>query len=1274
MKFLRDTNFQNVPARACLAAACAALFLLTATPVWAQTRRTLRGHVPPDITRLQVVGRLSSTTNLHLATVLPLRREEALTNLLQQIYDPASTHYHEYLTSGQFTEMFGPTEQDYQKVVGFAKAHGLTVDGTHPNRVVLDVSGPVANIEDAFQVTMRVYKHPKENRTFFAPDVEPSVDPDVPLQGISGLDNYVLPHPINLKTKPTSVSQKQDVNAYAATGSGPGNDFIGNDFRAAYAPGVTNNGTGQIIGLFEFGTYSSNSIYVYETNAHLSTSIVITNVSVNGASTTWSGSDDGEQCLDVEMAISMAPGATIMVYEGNNATDILNKMATDNLTKQISVSFGWSPMDASLENTYKQFAAQGQSCYIAAGDSGAEFGPIFPPGDDPYVTIVGGTSITTSGAGGPWQSETTWVGSSGGISTKYAIPSWQQGINMSTNHGSTTMRNVPDVAMQADTDIFFVHTNGLTGTVGGTSAAAPLWAGFTALVNQEAAKQGKSPVGFINPAVYAIGKGTYAAYTNSLHDITTGNSLNGSSPTNYYAFRGYDLCTGWGSPNGSNTINALLGIGTNDFTLYASQVGLSVVRGGVVTTTISVEPMNGFSGSVNLSISGLPGGAAASLSSSSTTSTSLLTLTTSNTATAGSFAVTITGTSGGLTHAITLNLTVVAPIPGTAQVSLSSVYNRAGIYTDGRTFSGGLDAVGYAYSANLLGPAPSWNGVVFTLGPTNALDAVTGTGQTITLPSGQFTTLQMLATAVNGNQNIQTFIVTYMDNSTATFTQRISDWANPQNYSGESTVVNMAYRNNGGGTKDTGTSVNVYGYSFTLDETKTVKSVTLPNNGKVVVLAITLVNDPVVVPLASAYNRTGMYTDGTTFTNNGGIDNGGAAYSATLLGNSQTWNGIMFNLGPANASNVIAGTGQTITLPAGNYSVLRMLATGVQGNQASQTFTVTYADSTTSTFIQSLSDWFTPQNYAGESRAVPMGHRNTSGGAKDNRTFYLYGYSFTLNNGKIVQSIRLPNNGNVIVLAITLIPNWQPTFTTGPFTEPGINAGQAYAGTIATNATDLNGDSLAFAKVSGPPWLAVAGNGALSGTPANANANTNTFVVSATDSGGLSNTATMYIYVNGAPAFTVNPFTPPGISAGQTYSGTIATNAADPNPGDTLTFAKVSGPAWLNVANNGSLSGTPLSADAVFNSFVVSVTDSGGLSGNAAMNITVAAAPPMTSTLSFDGVNLVLNWSGGIAPYQVQMSTNLAATNWINVGALVSGNTITITPSNDAAFYRIIGQ
>ena len=169
--------------------------MMFARPVCAAERQVVHVHLPAAAARLQPLGPMGSSQPLNLAIGLPLRNQEALTNLLQQIYDPASPNYHHFLTPEQFTEQFGPSEQDYRAVIAFAKANGLTVTAEHPNRMLVDVSGSVADIERALHVTMQVYQHPTENRTFYAPDVEPSLDLAVPVLSISGLNNYSLPRP-----------------------------------------------------------------------------------------------------------------------------------------------------------------------------------------------------------------------------------------------------------------------------------------------------------------------------------------------------------------------------------------------------------------------------------------------------------------------------------------------------------------------------------------------------------------------------------------------------------------------------------------------------------------------------------------------------------------------------------------------------------------------------------------------------------------------------------------------------------------------------------------------------------------------------------------------------------------------------------------------------------------------------------------------------------------------------------------------------------------------
>lgn len=177
----------------------------------------------------------------------------------------------------------------------------------------------------------------------------------------------------------------------------------------------------------------------------------------------------------------------------------------------------------------------------------------------------------------------------------------------------------------------------------------------------------------------------------------------------------------------------------------------------------------------------------------------------------------------------------------------------------------------------------------------------------------------------------------------------------------------------------------------------------------------------VPVDLSSAYNVKGIYTDGSSFANAASLDGGGFAYSEATLGSTQLWDGVVFNLGPANQLDVV--TGKTVALPEGKFSSLEILATGVEGGQESQVFTITYADGTSSSVAQSLSDWYASGGYKGESEAVVTPYRLESDGSKDYRAFHLYGYAFPLDSNKMVSSIALPSNQHVLVFALTLVPS-----------------------------------------------------------------------------------------------------------------------------------------------------------------------------------------------------------------------------------------------------------
>jgi hypothetical protein len=561
-KITASARSASTRASAGILLATATLFLCAPGLLLGVQRQVLSGHVPSAAAALLPVGQLPEDRRLNLSIGLPLRNRSALDSLLADLYDPTSPRYHQYLTPDQFAAAFGPTESDYEALIAFVEANGLQVTARHSNRVLLGVSGAVADIEKAFHLTLRTYSHPTEARTFFAPDTEPSLDLSVPVLDISGLSDFELPRPASLRRLPVDEGADGGV---PAGGSGPGGLYRGNDFRHAYAPGVSLNGAGQFVGLLEFDYYYPADIAQYRTETGI-LNVPLIDVFLDGAPAV-AGGNNIEVALDIEVAMAMAPGlSAVIVYDGGSGgvgNDILNRMATDNLAKQLSASWTF-PCNATTDQILQQFAAQGQAYFNASGDGGANTGVLRPPTDRPFVISVGGTTLTSAGTGGAWVSETSWNwnstgggtnGTGGGVSTVYTIPSWQVGIaSMATNGGSITMRNVPDVAMIADA-IYVVYNNGLTTSVGGTSASSPLWAAYAAIINQQAVSFGQPPVGFINPAVYALGNGP--GYLTNFHDITTGNNTNAANPTKFFATATYDLCTGWGSPVGPATINAL---------------------------------------------------------------------------------------------------------------------------------------------------------------------------------------------------------------------------------------------------------------------------------------------------------------------------------------------------------------------------------------------------------------------------------------------------------------------------------------------------------------------------------------------------------------------------------------------------------------------------------------------------------------------------------------------------------------------------------------------
>jgi Pro-kumamolisin, activation domain len=1099
-----------------------------------QQRRALPTHLAAPATE-PAVGPVQTEQSIRFGLTLPLRSRAALEALLQEQRDPSSPHYRQYLTAQQFLQQYGPTQADYDSVIAFAKSQGFTVTHTYANRLLVNVSGSATNINKTFAVKMQVHQRTAQTGKYYAPDVEPSVDSSLPILSVEGLSTRDLPHPMLVHAK-TVLSD--------TTGSGQSGQFLGSDIRAAYAPGVTLDGEGQTVGLVELGPYNLSDVQMYFTAVNQSLKVPIYNVllDVDGicsGTPSSGGCDDGEEVIDIQQAISMAPGLSgLIVYEaygsGSDALTAFAQAASDDTAKQLSLSFGFGGTPATqpgYEQVFMELAAQGQNLFIASGDSGANVGDVGYPGNSPNVTDVGGTDLTTAGAGGPWVSETAWIGSGGGWSTQSPIPSYQTPVITSSNQGSPSSRNIPDVAMEANTDNFFCANGSCQGGIGGTSLSAPRWAGFLALANEQA---NGNPIGFLNPIYYSLGQ--TSTYPNVFHDIAEGDNFNQGSPNLFQAVPGYDLTSGWGSPNGQSMLDALAPGSQSsapNFALTASPVSVSLTPGSSATATVTVMPQAGFSGTVDLTATpiGAPAGVSVTLGNSTLTGAGQTTLSVTTTAATpgGNFVVAVAGVSGGLSHtayvelslpdfalqaspttiylnqlgkasdtisldaingfanSVALSLsglppgvtgtfsprttaststlalagTVTAPttsgaaltltgtsggttrtVPSLAVavsaatgdcglgtlVDLASSFNVTAIRQDHTTFTdGGLDGSGFAYSATLLGTARVLNGIRFKLGAANVLDAVYGAGQTIALPQGHFNTLQLLATGIDGNQSGQSIAVTYTDGTATQVTQSFSDWFSPSVDVNEGEAVAMAYRNTATGQPDS-RQFNLYGYTLVLDAGKTVKSLTLPNNRAVVVLAATLSLQTfgAEANLAGAFNATGIYADGSSFSADGGLDAGGAAYSANLLQDSTSkGEGVVvgtshFHLGAPNAADAVYAAGQTIALPPGLYADLKLLGTGVQGDQKAQTIKVHYQDGATDTFTQSFSDWSSLSGYPNESLGIKTAYRDFNDGSQDSQFFNVYLYTLKLHPLKLVKSITLPSNRNVVLLSITM--------------------------------------------------------------------------------------------------------------------------------------------------------------------------------------------------------------------------------------------------------------
>ena len=559
------------------------------------------GSLPPLLSVSKLQGADISTRTLHMSIGLALRNQDQLSALLQSLYNPSSPNYHQYLTQDEFAQRFGPTVVQRQAVIDYLTRQGFAVTQVYPDLV--DFSGSVSKAEQVFRVTINDYRGP-DGRVFYSNSTAPMLPTYLAslITSVSGLDdaNRFSHPPIPGQNTP-AINPHAGSNCPAAGQSGGSQvAYIPSQFAKAYNyDGLHSSGLqgqGQTVGVFELDGYSLSDVQTYS-QCFGGGSVPIQNVILDGFNG-QPGAGAIEVELDMEVILSQAPSlAKLIVYEAPNTTQGYNDefaRIVQDRTPVISVSWGdceknMGQQEVNQENQFfQQAAAQGQTILIASGDSGSAScfqlqGGGFDtslnaddPAAQPYVTAVGGTNLTLK-SDNSYQSETVWNGGflggagGGGLSQFWKQPSWQTGPGVQ-NQYSNGMRETPDVSLDADPATGYpvyctagsnCTGGGVTGgssgwlTVGGTSAAAPMWAAMVALANQQAAKAGKNTLGFLNPALYKIGSGSN--YRTDFHDIiAAGNNDEGFNGGAYPVTQSYDMATGWGTFDAASLATDLL--------------------------------------------------------------------------------------------------------------------------------------------------------------------------------------------------------------------------------------------------------------------------------------------------------------------------------------------------------------------------------------------------------------------------------------------------------------------------------------------------------------------------------------------------------------------------------------------------------------------------------------------------------------------------------------------------------------------------------------------
>lgn len=576
----------------------------------------------------------AAPSNLQIAVSVGLfdpQMSDSLSQVLEALYSPQSSIYHNYLTSQQFSNLFAPTAQTYQQAVSYFRSAGLQVY-SDKSRMFLNLDGTIAQFDNAFSTSVQVFRNGNVNYyTNTAPLYLPNSFASFVTSTI-GFENYTYFAPLQA-TVPWAASQPPYVpitvqKAYNETGAiSQGIDGTGQTVVLVDAFGDVN----ALTDITEFSAAFNLPVpsFTVQTVNASNTIQDITSDSIGIAIGAVPAGWDAETALDIEWGHAMAPGAKIVNMIGlDQGVGLAQAVATaiaNHAGNVISQSFGLWEGDANVTDCciisagsvtlqtfavgtdswiqylhpfYQMAAATGITVLASSGDSGSGSGccsgnaPAVAanyPAADSFVTAVGGTSLFADSNG--YIKETAWSGSGGGFSTIFSRPSWQTGpgipVNVPVLPNGALARGEPDIAAVADPStgvIIVVHGAILVTGIGGTSVASPVWGGIIATLNTRLT----SPEGFYNPTAYSILKSP--TYCGQFHDTQVGS--NGA----YSAGPGWDPVTGVGSPNVGFLVNpsqAPTCSGSPGVTITSPTPGQTITTSTLtVTGTMSLGPGN----------------------------------------------------------------------------------------------------------------------------------------------------------------------------------------------------------------------------------------------------------------------------------------------------------------------------------------------------------------------------------------------------------------------------------------------------------------------------------------------------------------------------------------------------------------------------------------------------------------------------------------------------------------------------------------------------------